>query len=92
MAWRASRSSSGAYAHWSDDGIEIKYGRRDETFRWSDLKTWRETDDLVILYGRKKFLDMSGPCIFDVIDLNQVSEEEKRTFREMLSAKVKQTV
>jgi hypothetical protein len=75
---------------WSDSQIEIKYGRSAEMFKWEDFKGWLETNSLLLLYRRKRkrFFDMPGPELFDVIDLSRMSREEKVSFTEMLATKV----
>ncbi|MHC4752184.1 MAG: hypothetical protein ACYTFW_20220 [Planctomycetota bacterium] len=57
-------------------------------FKWEDFKGWLETNGLLLLYRRKrkKYFEITGPV--DVIDLSQISREEKASFTEMLATKV----
>ncbi|MFC1738430.1 hypothetical protein ACFL1G_05185 [Planctomycetota bacterium] len=81
---------------WSDSQIEIRYGRSAEMFKWEDFKGWLEANGLLLLYRRKslrkKFFDMPDSSkLFDVIDLSQISQEEKALFTEILATKVNKT-
>jgi hypothetical protein len=75
--------------NWSEDAVEIKYGRTSKKLKWEDFKGWLETNGLLLLYRRRKFFDMSDCRVFDAIDMSQVSEEEIALFREILTTKVK---
>lgn len=72
---------------YSNEGIEIERDNHTERREWNDYTGWFEKEGLLLLYRRKKFL---GPMaiVFDLIDLNQISEEEKSSFMEMLRKKV----
>ena len=72
--------------NYSNEGIEIKDSKSVTRLDWNDYTKWIETEDLLLLYRRKTFFDVSERC--DIIDLNQVSEEEETSFREILRTKV----
>lgn len=75
--------------NWWEEKVEIGYGRVCKTLPWYEFKGWRETNGLLLLYRCRKFCDMSDRGLIDAIDLSQVSEEDRTSFRKMLGGKVK---
>jgi hypothetical protein len=72
---------------YSNEGIEIDDGKSTKRRSWQDYAEWFEKEGLLLLYRRKKFFPEMG-YIFDPIDLNQISEEERASFMEIVRAKI----
>ena len=77
--------SVGLEISYSNEGMEID-STSTTRLGWEDYTAWFEKEGLLLLYRRQRFL--SAGKMFDLIDLNQISEEERASFMEIVRANI----